>query len=107
MYCVADFKGDNHTLIFMQVVGYINKNMHLVEKLFRETILPLIQLVGPLDSLHVYTLPSLHRYPPVASRCNERKREIMVKLESKIETGIEKLVLQWSTPIPIRSYSHS
>ena len=33
------------------------------------------------------------RYPPVAARCNEKKREIMIKLEAKIETGIERLAL--------------
>ena len=26
----------------------------------------------------------------MANRCNERKREVMVKLEGKIETGIER-----------------
>lgn len=30
-------------------------------------------------------------YAPVASVCNERKRELLNKLETKIEAGMEKL----------------
>ena len=96
MYSVcisAEFKGGSHSGVFLQVVGCINKNLHLVEKLFREIILPLIQLVNggreEGDGISVTRLCP-YRYPPVANRCNERKREIMVKLEGKIETGIER-----------------
>lgn len=69
----AEYKG-GPTGVFLQVVGCVNKNIHLIEKLFREIIMPLIQ------------------YAPIAAHCNERKREMLLKLESRIETGMERSV---------------
>ncbi|KAL5463791.1 hypothetical protein EMCRGX_G032725 [Ephydatia muelleri] len=59
--------------LFVKVVGSINSNMHLIEKQFRENIMP--------HCIH---------YPSVASQCIEKKREITRKLEEKIETGLER-----------------
>ena len=39
---VAEYKG-GPIGVFLQVVGCVNKNVHLIEKLFREIIMPLIQ----------------------------------------------------------------
>ena len=39
------------------------------------------------------SLPSLPpRYAPVATVCNERKRDVMHNLETKIEAGIERVI---------------
>jgi recyclin-1 len=46
--------------------------MHLIEKLYRDTIVPCIS------------------YAPEATKCLERKRETTLRLESKIEAGIER-----------------
>ena len=32
----------------------------------------------------------LHSYPPEATKCLEKKREVTLRLESKIEAGIER-----------------
>ncbi|XP_064403702.1 exocyst complex component 5-like [Halichondria panicea] len=57
---------------FCVVVGNVNCNMHLVDKLFREAILPCIHI------------------PSAATNCVEKKRDVISKLEAKIESGIEK-----------------
>lgn len=86
--------------------------MHQQEHaLSRETVQgddPTINTVSVLYRIHTCTLstPTL-RYPPVASRCNEKKREVMVKLEGKIESGIEKLVQLPHFQSPVPSYFHS
>ena len=84
--------------------------MHLIEKLYRDTIVPCLRCVcGVCVSVclsvclsaclsvclsvsvcvrHCYII--LYSYAPEATKCLERKREITLKLESKIEAGIER-----------------
>jgi hypothetical protein len=60
------------TGLFCLVVGGVNSSMHLIEKIYRDTVVPCIS------------------YAPEATKCLERKRETTLKLESKIEAGIER-----------------
>lgn len=73
---------------FCTTVGNVNTNMHLIEKLFRETIMPCIL------------------YPAIATSCVERKRDVASKLERKIETGIEKSITQMVASVKQQLSTH-